>query len=141
MNPYRLLFRYDVLTGAVLAEELVPTGVAVPVSPSDYVNFVEVDLSLQLQGSLYRIDLNTMQPVLKSSLPYTLSKSQVVADGMDEITLTVPAGTMLFWPDGEITITTGASVSFSVDEAGDEVIRAEHPLYLTVGIEYEGVPA
>lgn len=81
-------------------------------------------------NSLYRVDLTTYQPVMKTHMVCAISKSTIDADGFDGAIISgLPAGTFALF-EGLFQAVPDGAIEFAVDVPGDYEIILQHPLYL-----------
>lgn len=80
--------------------------------------------------------------VARQPFPFTVSATQVLADGIDESAITsIPAGTTVEWPDGQIDEVTDGEARFSVDLPGTYTLKFTAIPYLDQEVTIEAVAA
>lgn len=82
----------------------------------------------------YWVDTSGATPavVQKTNMPYTINKTTMVADGVDQISITgLPNPVTVTWPDGIETVETDGSVAFALTLAGEYMVKLEAVPYLT----------
>lgn len=80
------------------------------------------------------------QFTLKQPIPYEILNVSIAADGIDEAVVSgLPEGTVVLWPDEEITVEDDGQFEYSVNYPGSYVFRLGHPIYLAKEITIEAV--
>jgi len=75
--------------------------------------------------------INYGQPTLRGDLSLTLSTIEIIADGLDEATISgIPTGVEVQWPDGQTDIVTDGEIGFSVDLPGTYTFKFTAVPYL-----------
>ena len=131
--------QYDTTTGNV--ELFINTPI--PEIYKDYVQNVPAGKGVILlpDGSKdYWIDVvpDPHVPVAKVAHPYSVDKTTLTADNVDEVTISnVFNPSTVTWPDGQVDTVTDGEVVFSVDLVGQYDITIEAVPYLTGVITLE----
>jgi hypothetical protein len=136
MNRYAV---YNISTGSI---DRIYSGAAwealLQAQPGEGV----VGIADGLDDATAYIDANTTQPVAKQPFAFTITKTQIVADGVDVVSISnVPAGTQITWPDGQSDVTNGDLVEFAVDLPGTYTLKFTAVAYLDKEITIEAIPA
>lgn len=89
------------------------------------------------------VDVSQSPPVKasKQSTPFTQNKTQINADGIDELVLSgLPDPCTVIWPDGVVTEVTGGRVAWSVDYPGSYAFKLSSPIHLETEVGIEAIP-
>lgn len=123
--------KYRTSDGACLGVSGFPVN-SVPTLRATGVERIAVALGEQIDVTKVRVDLTGESPVLvdRDALPFSVSGS-VVADGVDEAVITVPADTVAVLPDGARVDVADGTLELTFDVAGTHEIELSHELYLT----------
>jgi len=131
---------YTEITGDITRVVTGPADVGI-------LNSKNTELPLQITDSIennkYYVDITVTPHELKQkiSLPFTLSSSTLIADGIDEIAITgLPNPVTVTWPDNLVEEVTDGIIEFSVDQVGTYTITIESIPYLTEVINVEAIP-
>lgn len=88
------------------------------------------------------IQQGVVQPQPKQPFPFTISQTEITADGVDECLITgIPAGTTVEWPDGQVDEVTDGEVAFAVDLPGTYTLTFDAVPYLRQEVTIEAVAA
>lgn len=126
---------YDLITGKVMWAGEMPDYM-IPLQTTDKLGVIREALNT----NTHYVDVNTETSKPRPPLPVVANKSQIQADGVDELVLSgVPVGSSVIWPDGEEGVVNDGEVALSVDLAGSYVIKIVSFPYLTEEFTVEAI--
>ena len=88
------------------------------------------------------VDITLDPPEIKPRLPFpgTQNKTSILADGLDEwIVSSLPVGSVVTWPDGEVTTINDGTLEFTVDLAGTYTFKFDPFPYLEEEVSVEAI--
>jgi len=116
---------------------------------SEYLNsseLLEGDYAIELDNSEVPptdkayLDLSLITPLVKEkeALEITISKTTILAGGIEEATISnIPQGVFVTWPDGQRDEVTDGVVEFSVTQPDTYVLTFDGVKYLTEEVSIE----
>lgn len=140
MSGSQVWARYRLTDGAVVGMRTTSAG-ATPDVPNGG-NFAFLPAPSDMKGQELRVELTGPdQPVLvqRSELPVQISGSPVPADGVSELVVTVPVGSLATLPDDSTVEVDDGTLELTFDVAGMYTISVEHSLYLPGSVTVEAV--
>jgi len=103
------------------------------------ISYLELPKATQELSGIY-VDITTTPHKIKQkhSLDISISKTTLLADGVDEAVISnIPNGTLVTWPDGQVDEVSDGVVRFSTTQPSIDVLKFEGLKHLTKEVVFE----